>query len=219
MAKGLKSIVEVAGADLEKRKTQAAEGDFQKKLFFKVNPGESVLVRFLEQGDDVNWAYVHGDFNERKIVCLDQDEEGRRTGEPCPGCESGSKRSIRGAINLIWRDAEGSGEDKVAIWTSGPRVFIDTLADLDATYRGLSSRDFRVTRKGVEKDTTYSIQPADPDGGPQKMSKADEALFGEKYDLSWYVEPPKYEEYYGSPTTEKRPEPVRERSPFARTRS
>jgi len=197
MARGFASVKE-AGRDIEARKN-AASGDFPERVFFKIDPGESATVRFLEQGDEVNWAWVHtvddGSQYGRKVVCRDQDEEGRRIGESCPGCEQDLKRSFRGVVNLIWREGGDDGEDIVAMWMSGPRVFVDTLDPLESAYRGLGSRDFVVTRKGSGRDTSYSVLPANPDGGAQALSAADKKLAKEKFDLTWYVEAPPYDEW------------------------
>lgn len=197
MARGFDSVKE-AGRDIQARKEAAGE-DFQPRLYFKIDSGESATVRFLEQGDEVVWAWVHeipveGKYP-AKAVCRDQDEEGRRIGESCPGCERDLKRSFRGVINLIWRSGGENGEDVNAIWIAGPRVFVDTLDPLESAYRGLASRDFVVTRKGSSLDTTYSILPADPDGGAQPLSAADKKLAKDKYDLTYYHEAPSYDEW------------------------
>jgi len=225
LPKGFDSVKE-AGKDIEARKNAAESGDFPQRVFFKLDAGETATVRFLEQGDEVQWAWVHtvddGSKYGRKVVCRDQDEEGRRIGESCPGCEQELARQFRGAINLIWRGENNNKEDAddvVAIWTSGPRVFVETLDPLDTTYKGLGSRDFTVTRRGKEKNTTYSIMPANPDGGAKALSAKDKKLAAEKNDLSWYVDPQPYEEW-GKTSQEKEnakesSEPSRE-SPFRR---
>jgi len=198
MARGFASVRE-AGKDIEARKNAASE-DFPDRVYFKIEPDTSAVVRFLEQGDEVKWAWVHevpvegrswGD----KVVCRDQDEEGRRIGESCPGCEQDLKRAFRGVVNLIWRGGGETGEDIDAMWISGPRVFVDTLDPLETAYRGLASRDFTVTRKGSGRDTAYSILPTDPDGGAQPLSASDKKLAKEKFDLTYYVEPPSYDEW------------------------
>lgn len=219
MAKGLEALLEM-GADVDARK--AAGGGGGNKLFFKLNDGDTATVRFLEDGEDLHAAWVHdvpptGDEKyPRQVVCRDQDEFGRRIGEACPGCEKDYKRKIRGAVNVIWRDSPvyetdadgnyvkdsknglvdtGRTDDQVAIWTGGKVVFVDELIPLDQKFRGLTSRDFEITRKGEKLNTTYSIFPADPDGGPKAMSKKDKELASDKYDLSFYVEAPPYEEW------------------------
>lgn len=213
MARGFEGV-RGASQDIQDRKNSGGGGG---KLFFKLTDGDSAVVRFLEQGDDVKWAWVHelppagnrpvGD----KIPCRAYDDEGRFTGEDCPGCEKQLKRTFQGAINLIWRNApvfkrdenkrlvkeNGAvvvvGEsDQIGVWVSGITVF-DDLSETDSTYKGLCSRDFKITRRGSALNTKYSINPADPDGGPKPMSAADNTLALEKYDLISYVEAPSYD--------------------------
>lgn len=210
MPKGFSGLRDAA-ADREARRAAGGTGG---QRYFKLADGEVAYVRFLEQGDDVRWAYVHtlpASGNSRfgkKVVCRDQNEDGQRIGADCPGCEKGLKRSEQGAINLIWRDAPvfqrddnnklvkdsnnkplvSGHADQIAVWVSGPRVF-DMLDSTDGDYRGLMSRDFKVTRKGTELNTNYVIAPANPDGGPSDMSVDDNSLAENKYDLAPFVEP------------------------------
>ncbi len=210
MASGFSSVQE-AGRDIAARKTAAESGDFPKRLFFRLpNDGDTAVVRFLEENDDVQWAWIHERDGTYPLVCRDQDEEGRRIGETCPGCDTDMKRKFRGVINVIWRDVEGiprynkvdgklvpldEDGDVVSIWISGSRLFVDTLDPVNKKYGGLSSRDFEVTRRGNGFDTAYSVLPADPDGGKTPLSEADKALEAEKNDLSYYVDPPALDEW------------------------
>lgn len=244
MAKG---NVGSAVATIEAKKRGLAEsGNRQRKLYFKLKDGESAVVRFLEEGEELHWAWVHqtpaqGNLSwGLKVPCRDQGEEGEPIDERCPGCERNYKRQFQGVVNVIWRDAPVlerdddnrlvrdtagnlvvSGKaDSIALWISGVTVFED-LEDLDNTY-GLTSRDFLVKRRGADLSTRYTISPADPDGGPQKMSKADIALAGEKYDLTEYVVPPTYDSWgkaFTSNSTNKTTENKSlTQSPFKRNR-
>src|SRR4051794_2372418 len=138
-------------------------------LYFKLEDGESAQLRFLEDGNDIAWAYVHqlqprpGEEYGRMIVCCDTDDEG----SPCPMCEKGIKRSYKGWINVIWRDAplykrdednklvrdkknrlvQIGNQDQVFCWTSGINLF-EELKGKSATYRGLGTRDFNIKRLG-----------------------------------------------------------------------
>lgn len=204
--------VERASADVAARRAQG--GIFLPR--FRLEPDESATVRFLEQGEEVKWAWVSqlppkpgrsfGNFEPTR----DQAGDGST---PCPLAERGLPRQFRGWINLIWRngpvyarDAEGkmrrdgsnkpvieSRADGVFVWEAGIMVF-EELATLDRAYKGLSSRDFKVTRRGAGTSTRYGIMPAEVDGGAKPMSAADQALAKDKPDLTPYVTPKEYDE-------------------------
>lgn len=215
-----------SGADAFKRR-QAAVSERQAQFeglradYFGLSDGEKAVVRFLEQGSDLTFAYVHrlpiqGSTNRRDVICLDQDDEGT----PCPGCGSDNKdiraRSTKGYVNVIWRNgpifkrddagkpvkAEGSNQkiviahgDGVFLWKCSKTVF-QMLLDKDGKYKGLMSRDFEIARTGKGmKDTHYTIEPANltPDGEP--MMVADLALAEKRYDIAALTKPPSYEEF------------------------
>ncbi len=164
------------------------------------SPGDSVQVRFLEQGEDVHIGWMH-EYKVGKwfkyVKCLDEDNEGA----PCPGCEKDFRRTVKGVINVIWRDrpqlergADGKAvknaagqfkiegvKDEVVVWMQGIESFTE-LANKDKTYKGLSTRDFTITKKAKG----YSIDPvtnADGDVVAVPMSDNDVKLAAEKYDL------------------------------------
>jgi hypothetical protein len=183
--------------------------------WFKLGADEGAIVRFLEHGDDVNWAWCHdlpveGKKWGRAVPCRDQGESGRRIDESCPGCEQAFPRKFKGFINVIWRDApvfakdadglirwgpggkpivEGEA-DQLAVWNTGPTVFED-LARKDVAW-GLTSRDFLVTRRGAGLQTKYVIEPSGPHGDPVPMSESDKELAATKTDLTRYVTPQSY---------------------------
>jgi hypothetical protein len=201
--------IKQASEEIEARRNSGGGG------FFKLDPGQSAVVRFLEQGDGIHWCWAHEvpvagrQFGE-DVPCIDKDGKG----DPCPGCERDIKRRVRGHINVIWREApklvrdsegktvrDGSGkvqfdgtEDRIVTWTQGIQTF-DDLADKDVTYKGLMSRDFRITRKGSGLQTKYVIEPANPDGGPQELSTADVKLAESKPDLQEKITPPGYSDF------------------------
>jgi hypothetical protein len=128
--------------------------------------------------------------------------------------EAGHKRSFRMYINLIRRDAPvfqkdsdgkfvrdsqnrfiptGETEQAVFYWETGIQN-AEALAEKDALYHGLMSRDFTITRKGSGLDTRYLIEPADPDGGPVPLTEADQALEADKPDLNKFTVPRSREE-------------------------
>lgn len=219
MPKGFDTAQE-AFADINAR--TAAGGGQDNTVYLKLKAGESAVVRFLEQGDEIAWAWVHeleprgkqrwGDH----VPCRRQTPQ---SDERCPGCEQGLDRSFLGWINLIWRDGpvykrdsegnlmksdqglvrEGTA-DVLAVWERGKTTF-EELAGKDATYKGLRSRDFRITRYGSGmSDTKYVIEPADVDSGPQPLSDTDKALMEKKEDLLPRTLAPAYEEWGGGPT-------------------
>ena len=184
-------------------------------LYFRLKPGDEALVRFLEQDDDIAWAMMHeipveGRQWGRNVPCLDQAQEGI----DCPGCERDMDRRFKGFINLIWynapifkRDKDGkiekdkfnepivTGEQpQVAVWNSGIRLF-EELDEINANYKGLRSRLFRVKRKGSGLDTKYVIVPDDIDAGPQPFDTQEQKLEEDKFDLAQFTVPSSYDDF------------------------
>jgi hypothetical protein len=184
-------------------------------MYFKLpNDGDTAIVRFLEQGDDIAWCWVHEvPVDGRKwpdnVPCLDQDEEGI----DCPGCEADLKRKIQGYLSVIWHDAPKLKRDKegklvkvdgevvavgnepaVALWTVG-RVMLEELDEVDDNFKGLSSRKFKVKRKGEGLDTKYKVSPEDIDSGPQKFSDKEKELADKKPNVQERITPPSYEDF------------------------
>lgn len=204
------SGVKQASAEIEARRSG---GGGPSALWFRLGPGEETVVRFLEEGEDIHWAMMHevpveGRQWGRDVPCVDQE----KNGTPCPGCEQEYARRFKGFINVIWDDAPVFKRDKdgrmvkdstgdpvvldtkpqVAIWSSGIRLFED-LGEIDANYKGLMSRRFKVKRKGSGFDTKYVITPEDIDSGPQALSEQEQALANEKFDLNEHVKPLDYD--------------------------
>jgi hypothetical protein len=208
MSKGFEAIRNYR-KEVEAKREARDSMTFTRNTFFKLADGESAVVRFGEQGDEINAALIHRIPNPNltfpeNVPCLDQHNKG----VPCPACDSPDfdirKKSLRGFITLVWRDApvyelDENGkktknivgnEDQVAIWSQGVRVF-GQLDELDSEYKGLTSRDFKIKRTGSKVDnTTYTIMPLDE----SPLSATDAKLLGEKPDLNRYVTPPTYEE-------------------------
>ena len=203
-----------ASADIEARR---GGGNQQSALWFRLGAGDETVIRFLEQDDDIHWAMCHevpveGRQWGRDVPCVDQQKDGT----PCPGCERDLPRRFKGYINVIWHDAPVFKRDKdgkmvkdsegdpvvtghkpqVAIWSSGIRLF-EELDELNANYRGLMSRRFKVKRKGSGFDTKYHFAPEDIDSGPQEMTEVEKDLAANKFDLNTYVKTPTYEEFEG----------------------
>jgi hypothetical protein len=211
--RGFKGVRRASAAIQAKRDAGGLFGP--NALYFQLpKPDDTAIVRFLEEGDEIAWCWVHeipveGRQYGRLVPCLDQDDEE----VPCPGCERNLKRSFKGWVNVIWfnapiyrRDKDGKlvkvdgeklvvgNEDQVAVWTSGVRLFED-LDETDDTYRGLRSRRFRVKRKGTGLDTKYSVKPEDPDSGAQPFTDHETELAEKKYDLAEFMKIPSYDDF------------------------
>lgn len=210
---------------LEERKRKAQEGgsnpDYTPSLWFKlpesadgkveaeITSAMRAVIHPLEDGEGVAYAAVHpvtvpGRQYPVDIVCRDQGGEG----EPCPGCEAGLKRKLKGWVNVIWRDApdfpqDENGKyntkvdyesltksDKVAILSSGPMLF-DRLSELDDDLDGIANYDLRITRKGLGLGTTYEVKKVKK----VALSDADKALADEKPDTSSFASIPDYDEW------------------------
>jgi hypothetical protein len=212
--RGLSGIRDAA-AEIEARKQAGGSGWTR---WLKVQENAEVQVRFLEQGDDVEWCWMHqlpakeGQSYGDNEPCINTNDDG----QACPGCERGLRRVVNGFINVIYRnapvweeDAEGklprkdgkpvynkiAEKDQVFVWKGGVTVF-EELDGIDATYRGLCSRDFTIKRKGTGLSTKYTIQPVmDSEGNSNMvpMTDADKAL--EKYDLKQFTTPAPYDEW------------------------
>lgn len=110
--------VKKASEELGKKKSGGSSSGAG-KTWLKIEKGEEVTVRPLEQGDDFKSAFVHsievvrnGKKFYNDIVCLDQGGKGR---VECPGCEERAKvvdpkndrsyaRKYKFYLNVIWRD-------------------------------------------------------------------------------------------------------------------
>jgi hypothetical protein len=179
----LKGVKE-ASEQLEKRRKAAQEGS---RRWLRIQDGDEVRVRFLEQGDDFTLVKVHsverqlsnGKSFYADIPCLDPKGG---SSEECPGCarsnvnRDDARRRDKFYINVIWRDApkfqrdaenkivrDGRGEPIVEGYEdaiavwSGGITVAEDLDVLDAKYRGLMSRDFAISRTGAGLKTKYTF--------------------------------------------------------------
>jgi len=162
MAKGLSALA-TAKEDIDRRKSEGGGGYVR---YFRLSDGETAVVRFLEEGEEVGCGWVHlirvpGRAYPLQEPCIDQDDEGRRNlGRDCPGCENELELKFRGKVNLIqrdrpisekvngkWRDT-GETENAVVVWDVSFEVLQD-LQEKDIDYKGLKSRDFKIKRVGT----------------------------------------------------------------------
>jgi hypothetical protein len=241
MAKGFGTARD-AFAEIEARKNSGGGGG---GLYLKLpKSGDSAVVRLAVKEPD--WLWVHdlpkpaGQNYQKVEACRDQDlETGARNGEPCPGCDKEYRRKMQGTIPLIWRDApvyeevdDGRGnkkknyenvvgyEDQVVKWTVG-KVILEELDGKAATYKDLTSRDFKITRSGTGLDTTYNIEPVvNEEGDPVKtpLSENDVKLIEEAPKIEFKI--PSFNEWNKSgsnkgessaPSSAADPSPFRKR--------
>lgn len=178
---------------------------------------QEIIARFTTEHDELEWAgqwrlppnktHPYGE----KVIKIDQMDDGT----PDPGYAHNLPSSFTAYIQVIWRnaptfqrgadgsfikDANGSHilagyADQIALWEQPYGVY-EQLREVADTYRGLTSRDFRIKRVGGgPRDTKYHVAPAEIDAGPQPMSPADMQLIAtSRIDLSSYLKRPEYEE-------------------------
>ena len=180
-------------------------------IYFRLpNDGDSANVRFIS----AEAAFCHSVTMPNKkypdwVPSLDQSQPYVDGTSECPMAKAGLRRALRGWISLIWRDAplykrdddgrmlkdqygnlvQVGTEDQIAVWTVGMQV-LEEMSEINAQYKGLSSRDFTIKRKGQGLKTSWSILPADVDSGPQPLSKADEAMVENAPDLKQFTTAP-----------------------------
>lgn len=186
------------------RVSEAASRQKGKRKWLKLDDGDVVTLRVVDTGEDFKDAYVHRVQMEREdgstyyadVPCLDQDEKG----VPCPGCKDDLDRRYKFWANVIVRDWEDEETGKVAdslmVWGSGITI-AKRLDKLEARH-GLINRDIEVERSGsTMKNTKYEIEWATDENAP--LSDADRELIKDKADLTRYVKPPEFDDFYKAP--------------------
>lgn len=198
---------------LEGRKNsqRSSQSDGPRRLWLRLKDGESATFRALEEGEEFVTAWTHT--YERRGTRQDGStytyyEEVLADGK-YDYDEQGNAPRFKFWLNVIWRDgpvfatdAEGKiiregkeakverNEDVVAV-LSGGITLAETLDGLESQYKGLTSRDFVISRKGSTKDDTkYTIKPVgeeDEDGNliskKTPLSDNDKKLAQGKNDL------------------------------------
>jgi hypothetical protein len=187
MPRGLSKIREISEEAAARRRAFEEGGPGLR--FLSLKDGDTELVRFLEQGDEVWYVWTHklpkqpGQKFGDDVLCLDQED----AGVACPACERGKTRSSKVCINVIWFNApklrmtddgkkvwkDESGniqiigkEDTLAVWTTGPTNG-GRLEYLDTEHGGLTSCIFKIHRQGAGKDDTkYFIDIHEPNKTP-----------------------------------------------------
>lgn len=185
-----------------------------KANYFRLKDGETATIRFLEEADDIRWAYMYqvpvmGAKYPVFVPTLDQEQDGA----DCPFRDSekvtGAPR-LRFFANVIWRGAPkykkdqtgkylrdsnnqllvDGNEDAVAIWNNGRRV-LEQLYAIDQEIKGITSRDIKVRRQGAGKETQYIIYPSET---VVELSDNDKRLANDKFDVTSFVKPPSFDE-------------------------
>lgn len=167
LAKGLKELNKAID------KPSYSEGDGTKARWVKIEDGESVKIRFLQELDPDSAEYNEknglgfianehtnpGDYR-RKALCS-MDDQGK-----CYGCEQhrkdykkGWKARARLYINVLVDD--GKEDPYVAILSQGSsgKSVTPTLIEYAGEVGSISNLMWRVKRIGKDKETSYTIIP------------------------------------------------------------
>jgi hypothetical protein len=171
------------------------------RKWLSIGDGESVIIRPLEEGDEFKDCFVHRVPFEREgktqhidVPCLDQ----KNKGVPCPGCKDDIERRYKFYLNCIVRDHEDEDSDEkadtVMIWSGGITV-ATRLDKLQAKNKGLMGLDLEVERDGVKKKTKYTIDVE----SKSELSTDDKKLAEKKADLTRYITPPEFDDFYTPP--------------------
>lgn len=167
IVKGLKDLNKVMD------KPQASSGDGTKGRWVKLEDGESVKIRFLQEldPDSPNYSEALGlgfiavehtnpkDYR-RKALCS-MDDQGK-----CFGCEqhrkdykAGWKGRSRLYINVLVDD--GKEDPYVAILSQGSsgKTVTPTLIEYAGEMGSITNLMWRIKRSGTKTDTSYTIIP------------------------------------------------------------
>jgi hypothetical protein len=174
IVKGLKDLNKVMD------KPQASSGDGTKGRWVKLEDGESIKIRFLQEldPDSPNYNEAQGlgfiavehtnpkDYR-RKALCS-MDDQGK-----CFGCEqhrkdykAGWKGRSRLYINVLVDD--GKEEPYVAILSQGSsgKTVTPTLIEYAGEMGSITNLMWRIKRSGMKTDTSYTIIPLAKDETP-----------------------------------------------------
>jgi hypothetical protein len=174
IVKGLKDLNKVMD------KPQASGGDGTKGRWVKLEDGESIKIRFLQEldPDSPNYNEALGlgfiavehtnpkDYR-RKALCS-MDDQGK-----CYGCEqhrkdykAGWKGRSRLYINVLVDD--GKEEPYVAILSQGSsgKTVTPTLIEYAGEMGSITNLMWRIKRSGMKTDTSYTIIPLAKDETP-----------------------------------------------------
>lgn len=159
-------------------------GDFQKTEYIRWKGGESKVIRFLTDGEDLITVSLHtaktADGKFRQFVCRKEVEPGAR----CVLCESDIKKQDRGygiaVLRVQVKDDDGKlvgvqdavveeqSDGKVAkrpivgIVSQAPSNFWFYFYSRFEKYGTITDRDWEITRWGDDKNTKYTADPLEP---------------------------------------------------------
>ena len=171
LAKGLKELNKAID------KPSYSEGDGTKARWLKLEDGESIKIRFLQEldPDSPHYSAKNGlgfianehtnpkDYR-RKALCS-MDDQGK-----CFGCEqhrkdykAGWKARARLYVNVLVDD--GKEEPYVAILSQGAsgKAITPTVIEYAGEMGSISNLMWRIKRSGTKTDTSYTIIPLQKD--------------------------------------------------------
>jgi hypothetical protein len=161
-------------------KPQSSGGDGSKARWVKLEDGESVKVRFLQELDPDSESYIDSSglgfiavehtnpADYRKKALCTMEDQGK-----CWGCEqhrknykAGWKGKSRLYINVLVYD--GKEDPYVAILSQGSsgKTITPTLIEYAGEMGSISNLMWRIKRTGLKTDTSYTAIPLAKDEAP-----------------------------------------------------
>jgi len=196
--------------------SQQSYNDGTRIDYLSVKENQSVTVRFLETPDKFRWTYVQnipvpGSQYPKQVPTLDVNNDGE---VDCPLRQfTGKNPSVRGYLQVIWRDApkpvrtKDGGvekdqnnnikydgvEDRICVWSQGVKV-LKNLGALNSTLEedgyNITECDIKISRTGSGKNTTYTLIPRKQ----QALSASDKKIAENPIDITSLLTPPSLEE-------------------------
>jgi hypothetical protein len=197
--KGLAAVNE----ELAKRPS----GDFAdrpKARYVNIDDGDSAKLVFLQEIDEGSPNYLKENGTGLFALMHKSPTDFRKSAQctadlgECYGCSQGWNQSTMLFLNVLVDD--GKEEPYVAIFNRGigkgsvAQSLLNMAGDEDFDF-SITDKTFKLSRKGVKKETTYSLD-ALPKPHGKDLSEYTDKLF----DLEQYVftvKPEKQEAYYG----------------------
>ena len=175
IVKGLKNVEAVVN-----KKTYASDPDAPRTRWLRLEEGQSIKVRFVNELDedspnydkDRDLAIVVAEHSnpqdyKRKAVCM-MEEEGRDWAEEMhrkdPKAGWGARN--RFYVNVLVDD--GMEAPYVAVWSQGlgKQSAVHTLLEYQSDTNSITNLTWKMKRQGTGTDTTYVLLPTAPDSEP-----------------------------------------------------